>query len=147
MDSADQNPSYVLATATLSTVLSFYHSTLTGTYRKKSGVPYPNAYASAEECANSLAKYQFNCAQRAHANFSDWHPSFLVQLLVAGLAFPQWSAGLGVAWCVARLMYARGYVREKQDGGKGRYSGIWWYIPHLGLMGMAGVSAWRMVMG
>ena len=120
---------------------------LTVKYRNKAKVPYPNAYASAEESAKSIEKYQFNCAQRAHANFTENHTNFLVTLLVAGIGMPEISAGLGAMWILGRFLYASGYVRPKQDGGKGRYNGIIWYIPHVGLIGMAGWSAWKVVMG
>ena len=54
-------------------------------YRKAAKVPYPNAYASAAEAKENKDKYLFNCAQRAHANFIEHHPQFLVGLLVGGI--------------------------------------------------------------
>ncbi len=116
-------------------------TTLTSNARRASKVPYPNAYASAAEAAASPAKARFNCAQRAHANFTENHATFLVNLLVAGLRFPNVSAFLGATWVVGRLVYTFGYVREGREDGSGRLEGVWWWLPHLALMGMAVVAA------
>ena len=78
-------PSYVLATATLSTLVASYHTLMVGPYRRAAKVPYPNAYASAAECKESKEKYLFNCAQRSHANFLEHQPQMLVGLLIGGL--------------------------------------------------------------
>jgi len=80
----------------------------------------PNAYAPWQEAKEDRAKYVFNCAQRAHANFLEHQPQFLIPLLISGLRYPVASAVLGLAWCVARVMYAVGYVTGKAEGGKGR---------------------------
>ena len=125
--------------------MNFFHVWQVIKYRGPSGVPYPNAYASPDDVARDKKKYLFNCAQRAHANFGEHLPTFLANLLIAGVAFPEMAAAVGVAWYASRLMYATGYVRDKQDDGKGRYNGIWWYVPHLGLLGMAMASAWKVL--
>jgi len=78
-------PSYVLATATLSTLVASWHNLNTGQFRKAAKVPYPNAYCTHAEAKESKEKYLFNCAQRAHANFVEHQPQFLVGLLVGGL--------------------------------------------------------------
>lgn len=41
------------------------------------------------------------------------------------------SAGLGAAWCVARVMYTLGYTSEKPDG-RGRTMGTWFWLPEIG---------------
>ncbi len=51
-------------------------------------------------------------------NFLEHQPQFLVPLLIAGLRYPVASAVLGLAWCVARVMYAVGYVTEKARGAR-----------------------------
>ena len=66
---------------------------------------------------------------------------------MGGLAYPKVAAGFGAAWVVARYMYASGYVRAKMDGGRGRYNGGWWYGPGLGLLGLAGWSAYVVALG
>lgn len=80
----------------------------------------PNAYAPWQEAKEDRAKYVFNCAQRAHGNFIEHQPQFLISLLIAGLRYPVASAAMGLAWCVARIMYAVGYVNGKKEEGKGR---------------------------
>lgn len=42
-------------------------------------------------------------------------------------------------------MYAVGYVKGKREGGRGRYVGIWFYVPEAGLMGMAVWTGWSMI--
>ncbi len=54
--------------------------------------------------------YEFNNAQRAHANFVEWIASCLVFLLIAGLYFPIPAAAVGAGIVVARFIYACGYV-------------------------------------
>jgi len=136
------HPSYVLLAATSSTLLSVVHTTITSNARRASHVPYPNAYASAAaDAAASPAKARFNCAQRAHANFTENHATFVLNLLVAGLRFPRASAVLGATWVAGKLVYTFGYVREGREDGSGRLVGTWWWVPHLALMGMAVVAA------
>ena len=77
------------------------------------------------------------------------------------------SAGLGVAWCVARVMYAMGYTTESKPNGSGRRLGTWFYVPelgefvkpgfrlgskgmltvHLGLEICAGLTGWSLLSG
>jgi len=101
-------------------------------YRTSAKVPYPNAYASASEAKDDRAKYLFNCAQRSQANFLEHQPVFLTGLLIGGLKYPIVSAGLGIAWCVARVMYALGYTSNR-----GRSIGTWFWGPELGEIGEA----------
>ena len=97
---------------------------MTGDLRDAAAVPFPNAYALAAEAATSPKKYRFNCAQKAHANFTENHASFMCLVLIAGLKFPLLSAGLGALWSVARLLYLVGYTRkENAEDGKGRHLG------------------------
>lgn len=65
-------------------------------------------------------------------------------LMSAGIKFPVPAAICGVAWQVSRVMYANGYVYSDKEAGKGRYNGIWGYLPLAGILGMSiytGVSA------
>ena len=59
-----------------------------------------------------------NSAQRAHANFTETHPSFAGAALVAGLQLPVATAVLGATWSVGRVLYAYGYTSSA--GPKGR---------------------------
>ena len=130
--------SYVLTTIALSTFVNFYHGHLVTVERKAAGVPYPNAYASAAECKESLAKYRFNCAQRAHSNYLENLPMFVTGAAISGLKYPVASAVMGAVWLIGRIAYLHGYINSSHtSGGKGRYQGIFYYFGQLGLMGTA----------
>jgi glutathione S-transferase len=98
------------------------------------------------EAAKERAAYLFNCTQRSHGNFVENHTVAVVSMLVAGLKFPLASATLGALWCIARVIYALGYVREDGVEGSGRYWGIWFAWCQIALMGMAAWTGWDMVM-
>lgn len=92
--------------------------------------------------------YRFNCAQRAHANYSENHTSVLASLLIAGVGFPRVAAGLGATWVVGRYLYMTGYSNLAHGrGGKGRYRGMVSYIGQLGLLGLTVYSGVALVMG
>lgn len=80
--------SYVIATAAFSTFVNNWLVLRVGTFRKAAKVPYPNCYATDDEAKADKAKYLFNCAQRAHANFLEHQPTFLTSLLISGLSYP-----------------------------------------------------------
>jgi glutathione S-transferase len=138
--------SYVLLTTILSTFIPSFHTLTTGNLRTIAGVRFPNAYATASEAAASIEKYRFNCAQKAHSNFTENHTSFVCVLLIAGLHYPKLSCFLGVLWCVARFLYLLGYTRkENAENGRGRHWGSWWSAPHVALMGLAIASSLQIV--
>ena len=137
-------PSYVLLVAASSVWVGIAHTFVTGHFRGRAKVPFPNAYASANEVATSKEKFLFNCAQRAHAQFLEHYPLFLTSLAVAGLRDPTWAAGLGASWIVARFMFLWGYTRATgNENGRGRYWGGWYQFPQIGLMGMAMWTGWK----
>ncbi|KJZ75665.1 hypothetical protein HIM_04822 [Hirsutella minnesotensis 3608] len=108
----------VLAAATSTFFVNTIHGIRTSKFRKASGVKYPNAYATAEHADKNNNAYLFNCAQRAHANFTENHTSFLGALLIAGLRYPFPAAILGGAWSVSRLVYLFGYTSSAGPGGR-----------------------------
>ena len=129
-----------------STFVSQYHSFLVGRERKRAGVPYPNSYAAHAEAATDLAKYRFNCAQRAHAHFLEHLPTFVIASAICGLRYPVATAALGAAWNLSRIVYARGYIASTLDQkGSGRYKGIWYVPVELGLLVTAGYTIWKML--
>lgn len=134
---------YVLLAAAGSTAVPLYHVLQVVKYRRLTDIRPPTLYASPSEAAASKEKYLYNCAQRAHANFTENHPSFLTVLLIAGLQYPVTSAWLGAIWTLGRFVYAWGYVRDLPDG-KGRQVGSWWEFPQLGLMGLAFTVGFRL---
>ncbi|KFY14333.1 hypothetical protein V491_06082, partial [Pseudogymnoascus sp. VKM F-3775] len=130
---------YVILAAASTFILNIVHSANTGVHRKKAAIAYPAAYASDEQAKNSDDAYRFNCAQRAHANYSENHPSVLASLLIAGINFPRVAAGLGAIWVVGRYLYMAGYSNLSLGrGGKGRYRGMIMWIGQLGLLGLTG---------
>ncbi|KXJ92832.1 hypothetical protein Micbo1qcDRAFT_160661 [Microdochium bolleyi] len=130
---------YVLAAATSSLFINVMHFVLTGDARKRAKIPYPNAYATAEQAAKDPAAYRFNCAQRAHANYTENLTPFLGALLIAGLSYPVYAAGLGATWTTGRAVYALGYTGA---GPKGRVVGsVVSSLSGFVLLGMSVASA------
>lgn len=122
--------------------LSFFHGLHAGTFRKAAKVPYPQLYAtptqtSKEESPNTAAAaHQYNCAQRAHANYMENMPQTMVMLLVAGLKWPLAATGLGVAWLAFRGLYAWGYIYGTKPKGGSRTMGSMFWLCQAGLWGM-----------
>ncbi|XXH00395.1 hypothetical protein Hte_006739 [Hypoxylon texense] len=111
---------YVLVVAVSSLLVNTLHFALTVKARVASGLAYPIAYASQEQAAKDPKAYAFNCAQRAHANYTESITPFLGALLVSGLRYPVASAALGAGWVFARVVYAAGYTTS---GPRGRLTG------------------------
>ena len=111
---------YVLGVAASTTLVNLFLGNNVMKQRKASGITYPNLYATNEEASKNPAAYKFNCAQRAHGNFLEAQPSFLVGLLITGLRWPVLAASLGAGWVVSRVIYAIGYTN---NGPKGRMGG------------------------
>ncbi|KRX05346.1 hypothetical protein PPERSA_00647 [Pseudocohnilembus persalinus] len=65
--------------------------------------------------------YDFNNTQRIHQNFTDSIGYLIPSLLIAGLQFPLFSAGLGATHFVGRMLYAKGYSQgpNKREIGAG----------------------------
>ncbi|KAF2675340.1 glutation S-transferase [Microthyrium microscopicum] len=135
---------YVVGVAATTFLLSAWHGHRVGPFRKAAAIPYPHAYASAEqlsaaEPSKKNAMYLFNCAQRAHYQFIEHYPQALAGLLVTGIKYPVASASLGAMWIVSRVFYATGYTNKDKEGGKGRYSGglgMLYYFAEIGWLGM-----------
>lgn len=113
--------SYVLAVAASSLFINTYHFVLTARARRASGIKLPNAYATHEQAEKDPKAHAFNCAQRAHSNFTENYTPFLGALLISGLRFPVPSAVLGAAFVFGRVWYAAGYTSQ---GPKGRSKGF-----------------------
>jgi glutathione S-transferase len=88
----------------------------------------------------------FNSAQRAHQNFNENHVIALGAMLISGLRYPVAAAALGAVWSVNRVVYAVGYTRSGESGGKGRYYGIAWMLAHYSLVLMSGKAVYDLVM-
>lgn len=137
---------YVLLVATSSALVNLWHGGQTVKARKASGIGYPNTYASAEQAEKDPAAYKLNCAQRAHANFTENLTPWLAALLISGLRYPVPAAGLGLGWLASRVVYTIGYTSN--SGPKGRAAGsIGSYLTMLPLLGMAGYTGYSLVAG
>ncbi|ELR08937.1 hypothetical protein GMDG_03604 [Pseudogymnoascus destructans 20631-21] len=143
-----QDYGYVILAATSTFILNTVHGFNTGKFRKAAAIPYPAPYATNEVAKDNDDAYRFNCAQRAHANYTENHTSVLATLLIAGIEFPRVAAGLGATWVVGRYLYMAGYSNLAYGrGGKGRYRGMVAYIGQLGLLGLTIYSGLGMIMG
>lgn len=107
---------YVIAAATVHCFVNVYHSVLVSGARKASGVKYPAPYATNEVAEKDPKAFAFNCAQRAHSNYLENLPTALLALFVTGLRYPVPAAAAGVAWALARVIYARGYYLNGPAG-------------------------------
>ncbi|KAJ5387028.1 glutathione S-transferase [Penicillium cosmopolitanum] len=117
-------------------VLGFIHGNITGSLRKGAKVPYPHSYASIEQCKENAKAEQFNCAQRAHANYLENMSQTIIFTLVAGLKYPQLAAGLGAAWVAFRTIFLYGYVYSGKAQGKGRLYGSAFWLAQGALWGL-----------
>ncbi|KAJ5473565.1 hypothetical protein N7475_003131 [Penicillium sp. IBT 31633x] len=117
-------------------VLGFVHGAVTTSLRKKAKVPYPHSYASMELCKENAHAEQFNCAQRAHANFLENATQTMLFTLVAGLKYPTYAAGLGAAWVIFRTLFLYGYVYSGKPQGKGRMMGGFFWLVQGALWGL-----------
>jgi glutathione S-transferase len=122
-------------------LLALAHGLVTGSKRAAARCPYPNAYASAQDMKVNPVAYQFNCAQRAHAQFMENAPQTMMSMLVAGVAYPNATAVLGAGWLVSRCLFLYGYVWSKKEKGNGRYLGTTFWMFQWGLMGLVGKTA------
>ena len=67
--------------------------------------------------------------------------------MVGGLRYPVLSAGLGAAWCVARVGYTWGYCRADKEKGSGRvrFVAVASFI-EIVMTGLSGFVGYKMVM-
>lgn len=148
----NNTPSFVLLACVSTFAVGIWHTIFVGGARKAAKIPYPYEYASYEQVqtaspASADAMIAFNSAQRSHQNFNENHPTALGAMLIAGLRYPRAVGVMGMLWAVNRVIYALGYKASGKTGGKGRYYGLVWQFMHFGLVGMAGVSAWKFASG
>ncbi|TQV99145.1 hypothetical protein V2A60_004640 [Cordyceps javanica] len=135
---------YVLAVATSTFFLNTFHMSRTSTFRKLAKVPYPAPYASDEEVAKNPSAAKFNCAQRAHANYTENLAPFLGALFVAGIQHPVSAAITGGIWSFSRLLYVLGYTSDA--GPKGRLLGfVGSFASDLVLKGIAAYTCYQLL--
>lgn len=127
-------------------MINQYHGILVASERRKAKVPYPAAYAYGKEAETDIAKYRFNCAQRAHQNYLENMPTMVVTAAIGGLTYPVATAALGALWSVGRIIYAKGYINSTiEQKGNGRYKGTWYLLGQVGLYGIAGYTVYNLI--
>lgn len=89
------------------------------------------------------ALYLWNCAQRAHGNFLENHPTVLAALLISGLQYPVTASVMGAGWAASRVAYAIGYTKADRSDGKGRLIGMPQWLFQLGLYALTGVVGYK----
>ncbi|KAK3177755.1 hypothetical protein K4F52_009506 [Lecanicillium sp. MT-2017a] len=138
--------SYVLAAATSTFFINTFHMVRTSKFRKLSGIKYPASYATTEQAEKDPNAFKLNCAQRAHANFTENLTPFLGALFIAGLSSPVAASALGATWAVSRVVYLLGYTSD--SGPKGRTTGsIGAALTDLALKFMAAYTCYTLVSG
>lgn len=130
--------------------VGFWQGVQVGGFRKKAGIKYPKAYAdsgdmSAASPEKKEAMNTFNCAQRAHGNFLENQPSFVVAMLVAGLRFPVSTALMGAGWIVSRVLFALGYTNKDKPDGSGRMIGAAFWLFQLGVFGLTSYTGVKLI--
>ncbi|KAJ5155278.1 glutathione S-transferase [Penicillium capsulatum] len=118
-------------------VLGFIHGIITTSLRKEAKVPYPHSYATIEQCKENAHAEQFNCAQRAHANYVENASQTILFTLVAGLKYPQLAAVISGVWVVSRILFLYGYVYSGKPQGKGRMLGSTFWLAQGALWGLS----------
>lgn len=93
---------------------------------------YPTLYATKDDLKDPVDMNEYNAVQRAHANFLENHPQFLLLLFVSGATTPQYSATAGAIYLVGRIVYAIGYTGANPNG---RLYGAFGQVALLYLLG------------
>ena len=128
-----------------------WHGMRIGSFRKAAKIGYPKAIAdsgdiaAADNAEKKHAMYLFNCAQRAHYNYLENHPSVAIAMLITGVQYPLTTTALGVGWILSRIAYAIGYTRKDRTDGKGRAVGVPFFLFQMGLFGLAAWVGIKMV--
>lgn len=92
---------YVVLAATSSFLVNMWLMHNIGGKRKEYGIDYPQMWSE---------KFPtFNCYQRAHQNMLEGIPFFLSLLFAGGVRHPCVAAAAGFAYCIGRVIYAKGY--------------------------------------
>ncbi|CDS41239.1 microsomal glutathione S transferase 3 [Echinococcus multilocularis] len=96
--------------------------------RKDFNFPCPNMYHPSSD--------EFNCIQRAHQNYLEVLPMFLMGLFVGGLYCPVGATLLGTTYLVGRIFYYKGYTSGVPSN---RKKGVIGFVAFMALMAMSAV--------
>lgn len=103
---------YVLAASALLPAVGFFHSLNTLYWRIKSKTNFPLLFADESVKVDykiDVAKKRFNCAQKAHLQFTENVNLTLVAGWITGVCYPREAAGLITVWAVSRFFYMLAY--------------------------------------
>ncbi|KAL2211925.1 hypothetical protein CC79DRAFT_1329218 [Sarocladium strictum] len=92
--------------------------------RHKFGIKPPAVVAGPEHIKKHPDAALFDCAFRAHANYLENLPPFLVSIAILGLRYPVASAVATAIWIAGRVAYLFGYVNKGKQGAKARVPGF-----------------------
>ncbi|GAX75035.1 hypothetical protein CEUSTIGMA_g2479.t1 [Chlamydomonas eustigma] len=93
-----------------------YMALSVGKARKTYKVPYPELYATKENCSKEEDRKMFNCIQRGHQNSLENQPIFLALLMSAGVRYPITAAVAGACYLIGRIGYFSGYSTGSPNG-------------------------------
>ncbi|KAH8174276.1 MAPEG family protein [Sarocladium implicatum] len=137
-----ENYGLVLGAAVSTLFFNIAHVRSVVACRYKYGIAAPATVAGPEHLKKDPNAKQFDNAFRAHANYIENLPQFLVALFISGLKFPVASAAASGVWLVARYMYLQGYTNITATGLTSRKYGFQLsLLPQLGLYFAAAYSA------
>ncbi|XP_064648872.1 glutathione S-transferase 3, mitochondrial-like isoform X1 [Lineus longissimus] len=115
---------FVVMTGVASGIVNAWHMSQVMKARKEHKIEYPALY--------SPTNNDFNCVQRAHQNYLENQPQFLMILFLGGLQYPKISAAAGMIYLAGRVAYAIGY---SSGDPKKRMRGGFGYIGMFALLG------------
>ncbi|KAL5967058.1 Microsomal glutathione S-transferase 3 [Taenia solium] len=96
--------------------------------RKDFNFPCPNMYHPSND--------EFNCIQRAHQNYLEVMPMFLMGLFVGGLYCPVGATILGTTYLIGRIFYYKGYTSGVPSN---RKKGVFGLVAFMALMAINAV--------
>ncbi|KAK0392139.1 hypothetical protein NLU13_1637 [Sarocladium strictum] len=118
------NYGLVLGVAVSSLFVNFFHVMKVVNLRQKFGIKGPAVTAGPEHLKKNPESKVFDCAFRAHANYTENLPSFLTSLAITGLRYPTLSAVAGGIWILGRIIYLYGYINTGNSAVKSRAPGF-----------------------
>lgn len=103
---------YVLAASALLPAIGFFHSINTLYWRAQSKTKFPLLFADESVKVDpkiDAAKKRFNCAQKAHLQFTENVNLTLLAGWITGVSYPKEAAGLIAVWAISRFLYVLAY--------------------------------------
>ncbi|KAL7750700.1 hypothetical protein RI367_004044 [Sorochytrium milnesiophthora] len=132
---------YVILSAIAVSTQYLSHGFSAGGERGRLKVDYPDMGEGRHAAKLSDKQWaEFGILQRVHYNYLENIGPVLSQILLSGLFYPRFTAGLSVVYLAGRSLFARGYVK---NGPKGRVLGA--RLSGLTMLTMMGTTAYGAV--